>query len=97
MDVDGVLEVAAEFLRLFLGQCVARNNYIVIYLVNMNLRRMGRVNKQTFEGLLDVNCFFCTGFEVRDSALRLAECHCALGRNLHHNVSLCNPKDTLVK
>lgn len=34
------------------------------------------VRKPTFESLLDTHGFFCTSFEVRDTAFRLAKCRC---------------------
>lgn len=78
VDVDRVLEVAAELLRLFLGQGVACDNCDVLARGTVGHTCGGH----TFECLLDVDGLLRTGLEVGNAALGLAEGHRALGGNL---------------
>ena len=81
MDVDGVLEIAAELFRLFLGQCVPRND-CVTSISRQGAPRGGISPRLTFESLFDVDSLLGARLEVGNVALGGAEGRRSLTRDL---------------
>ena len=78
VNIDWVLEVAAELLRLLLRKGVPGNHCVKS--VGCDGRRAPL--QHTLEGLFDINRFLGARLKVRDAALGLTESHGPLSRDL---------------
>ena len=72
VNVDRILEVAAELLRLLLRQGIASNHYRASRQQNINAATR-RAARQTFERLFHVDGLLGARLEVRDTPFGLAE------------------------
>lgn len=81
VDADGVLDIATEFLRLFLGKGISGNDWGAI---STSIPEGSAASIcHTFKRLVNVDGFFGTRLEVRNVAFGLAEGHSPLVRDLH--------------
>ena len=79
-NVDRVIEITAELLRLLLGKCIP-GNYYEKDCCQRSCSIIG-TSGLTFKRLINVDSLLRTGLEVRDIALGLAERHGSLVRDL---------------